>query len=139
MRIQLVQAASGGRARVLRVLRERNGSLYPVPLHLLEHRLREGLGVSESDVRFMRGRRRVHLVQKLAHCFSLNLCPFQNRRSPAYIGVLFLDLWRTSLSNPRSEDRLHRERDEIVVVKQAREEIVHLGDLSLANGLGITE
>jgi hypothetical protein len=47
---------------------------------------------------------------------------------------LFFDLWRPTSSDVGGEEGLHRKRDKVVVVKQSREEIVYLGNLTISIG-----
>jgi hypothetical protein len=126
---QLVQAGSSRTARVLGVLRERDGPLDSVPLHLRHAVLRQRLGVSERDVRLVRGSLWGELVEELGHALALRAGPLENWRTSSDGGVLSLNLGRTALGDQWRKEGLEREGDEVSVVKQPREEVARLSDL----------
>ena len=111
--VELVQAAAGGRARVLRVLGKGDRALDAVALHLFEARLGLGVGVPERDVGLVRGRCGRQLVEQFGHALALDPRPLEDRRAASDGRVLLFDLGRPALGDQRREDRLERERDEL--------------------------
>ena len=111
--VQLVQAAAGGRARVLRVLGEGDRALDAVPLHLFEARLGLGVGVPERDVGLVRCSFGRQLVEQFSHAFALDPRPLEDRRTASDGRVLLFDFGRPALGDQRREDRLERQRNEL--------------------------
>jgi hypothetical protein len=77
-------------------------------------------------------RGRVQFIEEETHGLSLFTGPFENGRSAPDGGILFFDLGRPPSGDERRNERLDRERNEVVVVEEAREEVVYFGDLGLS-------
>ena len=125
---QLIETTPRRRATILWVLRERDRPLHPICPHLVQARLSQRIRISKGDVCLVRRSRGVELIKEGAHGFSLNPSPAENGGSAADRGVLRLDLGGPTLGNKGGEDRLHGERDEVVVVEEAGEEAMDFWD-----------
>jgi hypothetical protein len=93
----LVERGARRAARVLRVLRKRDGSTAvaaakAVRKHLLVRVLGQRVCVAERNVGLVRRRVGRRLVEDLAHFCGLVLGPLADGRPAAYLGVLLLDL-----------------------------------------------
>ena len=134
--VQLVERAARRRAAVLRVLRERDRAPHAVRLHLRRRRVRERARVAERDVRLMRRRGGVELVEQRGHALALELRVAEDGRATPNVRVLLFDLGRAPLRDPWGEYGLEGKRDEVAVGEEVLQEVMRLGHLYAALGIG---
>lgn len=98
-----VEAGPGGGTAVLWVLREQDDPFRLVRLDLLEGVFGEGCHIAEGNVVLVGCRLGGHFVQLFAEQLTLQVGPLEDRGPATDLGVLFLNFWRASLGDPRSE------------------------------------
>lgn len=125
----LVQAAAGGAAAVLRVLGERNRTLDTVLLHPTCNLWRQRVDVSETGVVLMRGTLRTKFVEKGTHGSTLGFCVFEDGRAAADSCILDFDGGCAPFCDEWGEKALERERDEVGVGEEVGEEGLDVGEL----------
>jgi hypothetical protein len=126
---QLVQAASGRTTAILRVLGECYSPFDAVGFHFACSFGSHWPNVSECDIRLVRGGRRVQLVKKAGHTFSLEPSVAKNRRAASDIGILLLNLRGPPLGNVGCKETLEWKRYKVAVKKEIFEKIVGFWDL----------
>lgn len=127
--VKFVQATACCTTAILGVLSERDRALDAVLLHLSSGCFCEGLGVSESDIRFVWGSFRVKLVEKLGHSFALQLRIMKNRRTTSDLGILPLNLRRPSTGDERCKETLKWKWNKVPVHEEIFQEIMSVGNL----------
>ncbi len=127
--IQLVQTASRRAAAVLRILREGDRALDAVRLHLPGRLVRERTRIAERDIALVGCRGRMQLVQNGSHTLALELRVMKDGGAAAYVFILLLYLWCSAPRNPRCEDGLEGQGDEVAIEEEVLEEVMGLGYL----------
>jgi len=117
--VELVEAGSGGGARVLRILGESHGAGYAIRPHLLYGGGGEGFSVPEGDVMAVRGTRRGELVEELAQGGPLLVSPVPDGGAPANLVVLLLDALGAAEGDEGGKDGLEGQRDQVPVTEQS--------------------
>ena len=97
--IHLVEAAPGGTAAILGVLRERYSSPHPIAFHLLGGIFHQGLRITKPDIRFVRRSAWMQLIEQSTEASALGLRPTQNGGPASYLGVLVHNFGCTPFGN----------------------------------------
>ena len=125
--MQLVDVAARGAEAVLWVLGECHCPRDAVVEHLLVRFVGKRARVPKRNVRDMRRRLRVNLVENFTRALRLDLAVLQDRRTAANLLIVLLDGFIPPPRNKLAEGVLERtERDQIAVPEQSQQKIVRL-------------
>jgi len=128
--VQFIQTTSSRAAAVLGVLSECDRSFDTILLHFSCRFLCQGVRIPEGDVKFMGCCFRMQFIQQRRHSLTLLFRMPQDRRASANITVLLLYLGGPPPRDPRREEGLERQGNEVAVreeIPKERSGILDLG------------
>src|SRR3954451_2362858 len=119
---ELVQAGSGGTAGELRILREGDGALDSIGVHLPKRLVAGGPGISKGDVKAVGRRFWGEAVQASDHAPTLGFGVPEYRRATSDVGVEAFHLRRSSPRDERTEPALEGKLNDLPIREELQQE-----------------